>query len=100
MCGSHTGRMKRRRQFPKESREGTRGAMEVGGVEGRYAHPLPRRGPPFLLLRFLFQRLLENKSAFNNHRDAAAGRNAGGSSVDELGTTTRGASDRQEEGSI
>lgn len=78
--------MKRARQLPQGNWEGMRGAGAP-----------PEEFSPVLLSRFLLQRplhrqssLLENKSAFNNQREATASWNADGFSGDML-ETTRGA---------
>lgn len=107
MCGSHTGRMKSQRQLPKESWQGTGGARrEVRTSIPPIPYPSPAGLSPVLLLGCLLQKplrrrssLLEKKSASNNQKEAEAGRNAEGFSGDTL-EPTRGASDRQEEGSI
>lgn len=100
MCGSHTGRMKRQTVFPKEKLEGNeRNERTRGEVRTPLPSSLALSSCFVSSSRGLCISLLENKSAFNNQREATAGRNAEGFSGDML-ETTRGASDRQEEGSM
>lgn len=86
--------------FPKEKPEGNERNERT---RGEVCTPLPSSSALSSCFvsssRGLCISLLENKSAFNNQREATAGRNAEGFSGDML-EPTRGASDRQEEGSM